>query len=148
MTARTETRLELLERACKADPGIRALDRAVTALCAAASATEGPACSACTWERIVKPLVLPLIGWGRGLPSLPARDPRVPGGPLQPVDLGELMAQMDEQQTRRTPATTDTERWLRTQEAWDAVTASWLARLYDADPALGHGISYLSAGDS
>lgn len=141
----TDNRPEMLARACAADAGIRALDHMVSALCAAARTTDGPACSACTWERLVKPLVMPLLGWQRGLPQLAALDPRQPGQPLHVVGISELMARMDEQGARRTPATTDTERWLRSQEAWDAVTGAWLARLYDADPAAGHGIGYLAA---
>ena len=40
----------------------------------------------------------------------------------------------------REAPTTDTEKWLRTSEAWDAFTRPLLARLWDADPGNGHGI--------
>jgi hypothetical protein len=47
-----------------------------------------------------------------------------------------MLAQLDD----RIPAETETEKWLRSSEAWDAVTRPLLARLYEADPANGCGI--------
>lgn len=135
-------RQSLLERACAVDRRIRALDQAVTGLCAAAELADGPACAACVWERVVKPLALPLVGWERGLPPLAVKDPRPPGAPLHVMGIGALLEEMDEQKSRRTPASSETERWLRSQEAWDAVTGAWLARLHEADPAAGHGIGW------
>ena len=79
-------------------------------------------CAGCVWETILKPLVLPLVGWERGYPDAEAQDP-VPGEPLFKVySAAELLAEADEDELRRIPATTDTERWLRTMEAYDAVT--------------------------
>lgn len=138
----------MLARACAADPAIRALDQAVSAMCSAARATYGPSCSACVWQRILKPLAVSLVGWDRGYPLRSARDPRPPGVSLPFVNMSELMAGEDERKSRRTPPAGDTEQWLRTQEAWDAVTGSWLERLHEADPARGHGIAYLPGVDS
>lgn len=146
MTAVTDRR-HLLEQACAADSGIRALDFAVTALAVAAGAADGPACSGCMWARIVKPLALPLLGWERGYPPMESPD-RTAGLRGGLVNISELMVRMDERAARRTPATSDTERWLRSQEAWDAVVGEWIDRLHAADPAAGHGISFLSGGDS
>lgn len=145
MTAVPE-RQALLERACAADREIRALDQVVTALCVAATIGDGPACSACVWERVVKPLAVPLVGWERGYPPAAANDPG--SSSWGPVDLGPVLARLDEREAHRTPATTETERWLRTQDAWDAVTGEWIDRLYEADPGAGHGIGFLSAGDA
>lgn len=144
----TEARRSVLERACKADRRIRALDQAVTAMCLAAAVADGPACSGCTWTRIVKPLALPLLGWERGYPQASAKDPRAPGEALRLVNVSEELAGQAERESRRAPASTETERWLRTQEAWDAVTGLWIDRLHEADPAAGHGIGYLSAVDA
>lgn len=138
-------RRALLERACAADRAIRALNQVVTALCVAAATGDGPACSSCIWERIVKPLATPLVGWERGYPASEAKDPT---SGLAVVDLGPALKWLDERDAHRTPATTETERWLRSQEAWDAVTGEWISRLYEADPGAGHGIGYLSARDA
>lgn len=37
-------------------------------------------------------------------------------------------------------ATTDTEKWMRTSEAFDVVTDKWIDRLEKADPGNGHGL--------
>lgn len=138
MTADRDT---ALRRACVADRGIRALDAAVTALCATARTLPGATCAGCVWDRIIKPLATPLVGWERGHPPLSASDPTTG---LAPVNVAELLVKMDARRERRMPATSEAERWLRTQEAWDAVTGAWLERLRAADPAEGHGIACLA----
>jgi hypothetical protein len=94
------------DRALEAEPGLRALDALVDALCALVRPSDA-LCHGCVWERIVKPLALPLVGWAR----------------------------------RNGSATDDSDRWLRSSEAYDTITNVWLARLQQADPANGHGIS-------
>lgn len=123
----TET---LVERACRADSRIQALDLVVTALAAAARLGGGPACSGCTWTRLVKPLAIPLLGWKRGYPPVSAKEPD--------ADMAAVNRPM-----RRMPARTEAERWLRSEEAWTVVTRAWIDRLDAADPAEGHGIGYL-----
>jgi hypothetical protein len=46
----------------------------------------------------------------------------------------------EEADPRRKARRTDTERWLRSSEAFDAFTDVLLCRLSEADPANGHGI--------
>jgi hypothetical protein len=90
-------------------------------------------CYGCVWESIVKPLVLPLVGWERGYPPRAARDPD-PDRSLKVISGADLLADYEQRQKTRVPATTDTERWLRTPEAHDAVTDTLLERLERADP--------------
>jgi hypothetical protein len=125
------------QRALAAEPRLRPVEALVDALCTLRRPTDR-LCAGCVWEQIVKPLVSPYLGWGRAYAPRPARDPdpTATGERLLKVRTG-LMAEMEE---RRLPATTDTERWLRTSEAYDAVTDVLLARLDAADPANGHGI--------
>ncbi len=128
------------ERALQAEPKLAAVVRVVDALCVLVRPTDR-LCHGCVWETIVKPLVSPLIGWGRGYPSKPASDPD-PDNPsgLRIISGSEMLAAYEAAQVTRTPATTDTEKWLRTPEAYDAFTDMLLDRLERADPANGHGI--------
>jgi hypothetical protein len=104
----------------------------------------------CTWESIIKPLVSPLIGYGRGYPPKQAKDPEPPGErrlmatrasdiatSWKPVDWSEVFA---EGEARNKEKVTKTEKWLRSPEAWDAFTRPLLDRLYEADPANGCGV--------
>lgn len=122
------------DRALAAEPGLRAAVDVVDALTALVRPGD-ELCFGCVWETIVKPTVTPHVGWSRGHVPEQAADPD-PGGLPMPVDLSELFAWDD----RREEAMTETERWLRTPEAYDAVSDVLLARLYDADPANGCGI--------
>ena|SRR5215217_6829315 len=79
-----------------------------------------------------------LVGWERGDLPDQAQDPQ-PGGSWQPVDLGPYLTALREG-TAKTEPKTETERWLRSGEAWQAVSGHLLARLEQADPGNGHGI--------
>jgi hypothetical protein len=145
----------LLARALSADPAIAALDLAIAGLCVSAREADGPFCAGCAWTRIIKPLALPLVGWERGRSAIEARDP---GPSWAKVDLTPYLNrpslqdrvltwdQLAALEPPRSPATTETEQWLRSQEAWDVVTRAWMARLHEADPGLGHGLTGLDAG--
>lgn len=121
-------------RALDAEPRLRAIERLVTGLCELARPGD-TLCAGCVWELIVKPLTTPWIGWGRGRPHRDAADD--PRDSWQPVSLADLLAEPG--YARAEPAT-DTERWLRSSEAFDAFTDELLRRLDAADPANGHGI--------
>ena len=96
-------------------------------------------CAGCIWERMVKPLVSPLLGWERGHPVGEAKDPEPYSFAAHVLDWDEFWSKQDD----RSPATTETEKWLRTSDAWDAFTGVLLVRLNDADPANGHGIGWV-----
>jgi hypothetical protein len=125
-------------RALDAEPQLQALDLMVNALVALAptKASGRPMCHACIWEMILKPLVSPWVGWERGYLPDQAEEPRPEGEQLRGRSLAELLAIPDV----RAEATTQTEQWLRTSEAFDVVTAVWLHRLEAADPGTGHGL--------
>jgi hypothetical protein len=131
-------RLANYQRALDAEPRLRPIVAVVDALCALVRRTD-QMCYGCAWDGIVKPLVNPYLGYGRGWRPREASDPEpvVDGARRsRPVSLTKLLADKE----ARVPATTDTEKWLRTPEAWDAFTDVLLARLKQADPAHGHGI--------
>jgi hypothetical protein len=93
-------------------------------------------CSGCYWTDVLKPLLRPLVGWERGRVQEQAKDPSGSSWLHKPITRADLAAIAAD---TRAPAETDTETWLRTQEAWHAVTDVLLARLDAADPAHGHG---------
>ncbi len=144
MTARV-TDTAGFDRALAADRRLEPIVRLVDALCALAG-PEHAMCAGCVWEGIVKPLVSPLVGWERGYIEDEAKDPEP-----DPADdeakarafrsrlrsAAEILAEPEQP---RIPATTDTERWLRSPMAYDAVTNVLMGRLNEADPANGHGI--------
>lgn len=66
--------LEGYRRALQAEHGLRAVDDLVTALCTLVRRTD-MMCHGCVWETVVKPLITPLVGWGRGYPKRQAKDP-------------------------------------------------------------------------
>ena len=86
-------------RALAAEPHLRAIADMVGAVTASA-AHDRSFCDGCFWECTLKGHVLPLVGWERGSWSRQARHPDP-----------------------------ETERWLRSQEAWEAVTERWLQQL-------------------
>lgn len=148
---RTVTAKAGFDRALAADRRLEPIVRLVDALCALVG-PEDEMCAGCVWEGIVKPLVTPLVGWERGYIEEEAKDP---DPEPEPADDEEAAARalfnfksrlrtaaeiMAEPEQSRTPATTDTERWLRSPMAYDAVTNVLLDRLNEADPANGHGI--------
>ena len=118
----TERQRELYQRALDAEPVLRAMACAVDTICTLVR--KGDAlCAGCVCEAIIKPLVHPWVGWGRGYPAEQAKDV-----PRFCASLAELVAEIDVDDRDRSPATTETERWLRTSEAFDAVTDEWLGR--------------------
>ncbi|MEU5097597.1 hypothetical protein [Streptomyces sp. NPDC020996] len=126
------------ERAVAADPRLRALADLVTALCQFVRPAD-TMCGGCAWENLVKPLATPLIGWERGYRPEPAKDP-TPDGGWRLYTSRDLTAALEAAERERTPASTATEQWLRTSQAWDAYCGELIRRLNDADPAHGHGI--------
>ncbi|MFD8948540.1 hypothetical protein ACFV0B_06765 [Streptomyces xanthophaeus] len=128
-----------LDRATRAEPRLQAVVNIVTALTALVRPTD-TMCGGCVWDEIVKPLALPLIGWERGYPPKVAPDPGTATWLL--ITGGDWAKKWEEAEKTRTPATTDTEKWLRTSEAWDSVCGELIRRLNDADPANGHGIHH------
>lgn len=125
-------------RALNADHRLRALANLVTALCQFVRPAD-TMCGGCAWETLVKPLATPLIGWERGYKPKCAKDPD-PSGGWRIYSGQELLDEWAAVQRDQTPATTETEQWLRTEEAWDAFCGELIRRLNDADPANGCGI--------
>lgn len=115
------------ERALQAEPKLRAVSQLVDVLRLLVRPTD-EMCHGCIWEAIVKPLVRPWVGWGRGYPPKSAQDPDPTGERwLRVTSAAELMREADP----RIPAETETEKWLRTSEAWNAVTKVLIDRLYE-----------------
>jgi hypothetical protein len=139
-TTRKARQLAAYERALQAEPDLAAVVRVVDALCALVRPSD-LLCHGCVWETIVKPLVSPLVGWRRGYPPEVAADPDSdkPSG-FRMITGGEMLDAYRAHEATRVSATTDTEKWLRTSEAFDAFTNVLLDRLERADPANGHGI--------
>lgn len=133
MTTEPATTSAGYRRALAAEPCLRAVVATVDALCDFVRRGD-TMCAGCVWERIVKPLTSPWIGWERGYPAEQADDPAE--RPLYRV----VRASDLERRERRLPAETETEAWLRTSEAYDAFTDELLRRLDAADPGTGHGI--------
>jgi hypothetical protein len=119
--------------ALTAEPRLQAIDKVVRAL-ATLAPTDQPMCADCVWTTVLRPLVRPWLGWGRGRTPEQAADES--GQSSRVVDLKTFL---DEPDTRPEPAS-ETERWLRDSQAWDAVTSRWREVLERADPGLGHGI--------
>lgn len=117
-----EEQQECYERALAAEPALRAVVRVVDALMLV---DEEKSESLDHWM-IIKPLIQPCIGAGRGYVPSEASD--VVGAP-QPRVYGfkELLEEAKKQ--KRVPATTETEKWMRTEEAWDAFSNVLLTRL-------------------
>ncbi|WP_019072389.1 hypothetical protein [Streptomyces hokutonensis] len=126
------------DRALTADHRLRALAQLVTALCQFVRPAD-TMCGGCAWDALVKPLATPLIGWERGYKPEAAKDPD-PDRAWRIYTGGEWLAGWKEAEQDRTPASTDTEQWLRTSEAWDAYCGELIRQLNAADPAHGHGI--------
>jgi hypothetical protein len=129
------------DRALAAEPQLRAIERVVDTLCELVRPSDH-LCNGCVWEGIVKPLASPWVGWEREYVPGEADDP-VPGELMGRWTMADLRGDDD---PLRPPATTETEKWLRTSPAFDAVTDVWLDRLRAADPANGHGIGRKGQG--
>ncbi|MFE6194126.1 hypothetical protein [Streptomyces sp. NPDC057838] len=126
------------ERALNADRQLRALADLATAVCEFIRPAD-TMCGGCAWDTLVKPLATPLIGWERGYPPESAPDPETQGG-WKIVSGSDWLAVIEAAEKDRTPAATETEKWLRTSEAWDAYCGELIRRLNAADPANGHGV--------
>lgn len=137
MTTST-TRAANHARALTAEPRLAPIDTLVRALTRLAPTRRArrTMCASCVWVRIVKPLTVPLVGWERGYPPRPPLDLDAPRTGLLYVNVAELL----DNAPGRPPADTPIEEWLRTTEAYDAVTGTWLQLLDAADPGNGHGI--------
>lgn len=122
------------DAALAAEPRLQAIERLVDALCALVRPAD-TMCFGCVWESIIKPLTVPLVGWERGYPPEQAHDPGTK--PLY-ADIASILDRPDD----RPDSETETEAWLRTAEAWDAVTDRWLSRLEKADPGNGCGVAH------
>ncbi len=122
-------------KALAAEPRLHAVDRMVRMVVAMAPTRRSgkPMCSDCFWTNVLKPIVQPLIGWERGDPG--EEPPEKPHG-VRMLSHAEVM----ERRRPRPRATTSTERWLRSAEAYDVVTDRWLKALHNADPANGCGL--------
>jgi hypothetical protein len=120
------------ERVLRVEPRLKAVVRVVDALIQFVRPTD-ELCHGCVWEVMVKPLTSPLIGWGRGYPPRQAKDPDPAETWPRFYRAADLMREGDP----RIPATAETEKWLRSSEAWDAFTDVLIGRLYEADPANG-----------
>jgi hypothetical protein len=148
---RTATTQVGFDRALAAERRLEPIVRLVDAFCALVG-PEHAMCSGCIWDTILKPLVVPLVGWERGYIEDEAKDPEPEPEPADDVEAAALALSkfksrlrtaaeiMAEPEQPRVPATTDTERWMRSMEAYDAFTDVVLARLHEADPGNGHGI--------
>lgn len=111
-------------RALNACEQLVTLDKLVYTLCISLS-PSGARCAGCIWEQIVKPLSSHFVGWGRG------DNPIIRDGSEGIRRLEDVPAKP------RETGLTETEMWLRSSEAYDAVTDVWLARLESADPGMG-----------
>lgn len=128
----TATRAELFAFALAVEPQLQAVDRMVRAFVALAPADK-TMCAACIWSDILKPAAWPWIGWGRVEIPQNAAEP-------EPVRSWTLSEFLDLPDVPRTPAGTEVEKWLRTEQAWNLVTDVWLELLDNADPGNGHGV--------
>jgi hypothetical protein len=143
------------KRAVEAEPRLRHVERMVKAQVLYIRPGD-TFCHGCYWDAILKPLVTPLVGWGRGEPHEDAEDPHPSGKRVMHVTGGgesrveekdnylvittswdEAFARMDAEPE----PTTATEKWLRSSDAWDTVTDHLLAIVERADPANGHGFA-------
>jgi hypothetical protein len=123
------------ERVLAAEPRLRKVVRVVDALIQFVRPTD-EMCYGCLWTGMIKPLTSPWLGYGRGYVPESAKDPD------PATDFPRLVVTPASEIMMRAPtkAETDTEKWLRSSEAWDAFTKVLIDRLYEADPANGCGI--------
>lgn len=119
------------ERVLSAEPELRAAVDIVEVLRQLVRPTDR-LCHGCLWESIIKPMVRPYLGYGRGYPPKSAKDPN-PDRAWEIISAAEMWARGD----TGLPAETETEKWLRTSEVWDAFTDVLMTRLYEYDPANG-----------
>lgn len=114
-------------RALAADHRLQALELVALALVGQ--------CAGCSWEQVLKPLLEPLAGFGRNVPKQ-AEDP-TPVDPEDPWGIDDIVsgAEIAAMVFPEAPeAETTTEAWLRTSEAYDAVSSVWLNYLEQSAP--------------
>lgn len=120
--------------ALEAEPALVAIEAVVDLIC------DRGLPSQMAWSSIVKTLTIPYIGNMRGIGADGATNPKRPDlnqaermehllGSM--TDLSEHVASLEKY---RLPATSATEEWMRTSEAWDAVTKVWIRKMQEADP--------------
>lgn len=122
MTLFGEARQEAYERALSAEPALESVVKVVDALLLL---DEDKSENLDHWG-IIKPLIVPWVGFGRGYVPSEASD--VVNTPSKPK-VRSFTDFLDEPGPARVPATTKTEKWMRTSEAYDAFTDVLLARL-------------------
>jgi len=109
------------ERALTAEPQLEAVVKVVDALLLI---DDDKSDELDHWG-IIKPLIVPWLGYQRG--TVPLNAPDAPTSSTPKVkSVGELART---NLPRPVPATTETEKWLRSEEAYDAFTDVLLARL-------------------
>ena len=110
-------------RAVTAEPDLRAVEKVIRAI-ATLNVTPGTA-----YDSLIRPLTSPLVGWERGTHHHaidPADDPRIDSATgVRRVTMIRATDIPVHVRTSSEPAT-DEEKWLRTPEAYDAVTDVWL----------------------
>lgn len=119
-------------RALNSEPKLRNLERVIRAL-AALNPMPGT-----VYDAVIYPLASPLVGWRRGQ-HFHAHNPEDMPTPISKSTEGERTVALYSLADYPTPiatvsqpATTE-EAWLRTREAFDAVTNVWLDHLTDAE---------------
>lgn len=124
--------------ALEAEPALVAIEAVVALICAKGLRAQK------AWVSIVKPLTRPFLGTMRGIGAEAASNPTRPDLSADErlehmfddvVDLGEHIKHLERY---RLPASTATEEWMRTREAWDAVTRVWIERMQAAAAAHGN----------
>lgn len=121
--------------ALEADPTLQVIEQVVSWIC-----EKGLPCSK-SWSNLVKPLITPHLGVMRGYGVENASNPSRPDLTSEEMQ-AHLLAYLGNQENMATtaermkkyrlPATNGTEEWLRTSEAWDAVTQVWIRKMQDA----------------
>lgn len=90
------------------------------------------------WSLVVRPLAEPFVGRLRGIGISGAENPLPPDlseserRQIRKKILDNLDGETELLITCRVPALTVTEEWLRTSDAWDAVTSVWRSSLQEA----------------
>jgi hypothetical protein len=117
------------------EPGLVAIETVVDLIC------DQGLPSQMAWSSVVETLALPFIGNMRGIGIDNAKNPKKPDLDADErlehlLESMEDMSAKDERLEKyRLPAETATEEWMRTSEAWDAVTEVWIRKMQEADPA-------------
>lgn len=120
--------------ALEAEPALVAVEAVVDLICDRGLPSQK------AWSSVVKPLALPFIGTMRGIGADGARNPKRPDlNPKERMEhllgsMTDLTEHAERLEKYRLPATTATEEWMRSSEAWDAVTKVWIRKMQEADP--------------